>query len=102
MARNVTARAVNFRRGLNTFTLSNKPFIHSSPQPIPVYLAVKPTTKKFTNPAKFICACLGLTTSDLYRPLTSHRPTDTDTYLANCTRGSCLLFSAIMLRVSAQ
>ena len=30
MARNVTARAVHFRRGLNFFTLSNKPFIHSN------------------------------------------------------------------------
>ena len=29
MARNVTARAVHFRCGLNFFTLSNKPFIHS-------------------------------------------------------------------------
>ena len=32
MARNVTARAVHFRRGLNFFTLSNKPFIHSQPR----------------------------------------------------------------------
>ena len=29
MARNVKARAVHFRRGLNFFTLGKKPFIHS-------------------------------------------------------------------------
>ena len=29
MVRHVTARAVHFRRGLNFFTLSNKPFTHS-------------------------------------------------------------------------
>ena len=30
VARNVAARAAHFRRGLNFFTSSNKPFIHSS------------------------------------------------------------------------
>ena len=29
MARNVTAGAVHFRHGLNFFTVSNKPFMHS-------------------------------------------------------------------------
>ena len=46
MARNVTARAVHFRRGLNFFTLSNKPFIHSWLLVVPI---LAPT---FTNPLR--------------------------------------------------
>ena len=46
MARNVTAKAAHFRRGLNFLTLGNKPFIHPSCQdgrPLPAMT-------KFGNP----------------------------------------------------